>query len=202
LNGTALLLQYVIEPLDFDFGRQKIRTRETQILAIENQSLFLPLPFTIKKIAHFRFLRDAGTIKPSLKIEIEVSFLPRNLGDFQISITVDLGKTLEKQNINLIGVAVVHDVEPKKFQRVPIWETNESARFNTGFPHNRYGINMDEIRRKSRLRQEFDGYIAGSVEERAAGQQKRSLRRRIDEIHSLRRSGIPQVRIELLKHYL
>ncbi|OHT13796.1 hypothetical protein TRFO_16023 [Tritrichomonas foetus] len=174
LTGVGVMPNFKMNSVDFLFGRQAVRTKTSQQLIIENRSQFLPITFDIKEVAQFKFTPNTGTIKPNSKREISVTFFPKNMGDFEISTLVVISKGLSKRRINLSGTSVAKDVEPKKFQRKPIYETDEVAKYNAHHPSNEYGMTIDDIRRKKKLRDEFDGYLTNSAAKREKIERKKN----------------------------
>lgn len=174
LSGNASQVRYDVNALNFDFGRQKVNTKEQKTLTIENKSLLLPITFAIKKIAHFHFTPETGTIKPKEKKSVVVCFQPKNMGDFNVSAVVDVCHGLSKTRLSLTGVGVARDVEPKKFERPKLWESKATEIYNIEYPNNRFGLSSGELIQKAKLRDEFDGYITDSAEQRAKREEEKN----------------------------
>ena len=187
LIGVAIAPEIQFNMVDFDFGHQKINTKKTQILKIDNKSNSLPISFEIKEIAHFRFMPISGTIKPNSSKEIKITFFPKNMGDFEVTTHIDISKGVLKRNINLKGVAVMKNIENKKFVRKPIYETDKTAKYNIAHPTNPDCLTFQEIKRKEELRSEFDGYISSSALKREKMLKEKEKRNKLKEnINSLK----------------
>ena len=174
LSGNATKVEYDVNAVNFDFGRQIVKTKEQKLLTIENKSTALPITFSIKKIAHFHFMPESGTIKPNEKKKVQVSFQPKNMGDFNVSTIIDVCKGLAKTRLNLTGVGVARDVVPKKFERPKIWESEATEIYNIEYPNNKYGLSSNELIQKAKMRDKFDGYITDSAEQRAKTEEEKS----------------------------
>eukprot|EP00818_Percolomonas_sp_WS_P004310 CAMPEP_0117456020 /NCGR_PEP_ID=MMETSP0759-20121206/11661_1 /TAXON_ID=63605 /ORGANISM="Percolomonas cosmopolitus, Strain WS" /LENGTH=2921 /DNA_ID=CAMNT_0005249345 /DNA_START=158 /DNA_END=8920 /DNA_ORIENTATION=- len=94
----------------------------------------LPIPFSIKKIAHFSASPPKGELKPLETKNIRFTFSPAHLGEFNSNIIVSLLGGKQKISLNMIGEAdalgdkktVVGGTDklPEDFQRKPKWVKN------------------------------------------------------------------------------
>jgi len=122
-----------ISKCDFDFGKQKIMTKNIQILSISNESDIMNISFQIKTKAGFKFVPENGIIEKQTKKDIKIVFFPKNFGLFSHSSYISFGDGLFKKEISLSGESV-NEISSQKFIRKYIWEEdgNEVIRKDMG----------------------------------------------------------------------
>lgn len=163
--GKAVFHQVSLSSVDFTFAKCKIDSKITQKMTITNDSHFLSTKFEIAPIAQFRFQPSKGEIQPGKKKEISIVFYPRNLGVFESTAKISFINGLFNKLVNLTGECGYPDEKP--FKRVPIYETDESAKFIVLHPDKRFSYGIDEIKQNTRKRLKFDSYITEQASRRA-----------------------------------
>ena len=163
LVGKAVHHSVVMSSVDFNFENTQVKQSRSLKLKIENQSKSLSTSFEIKPIAHFRFNPMKGTIKPNKNVEIDIQFIPKCLGDFELQALISFCGGLFKQRINLTGTC---QNEEKTFKRVPIYESDQKARFNSMHPDPKYAYDLEQIKKNETKRAQFDAYITESGDKR------------------------------------
>ena len=164
LSGKAVHQFLQLSSYDFFFDKQEIGEKESRKLVLTNNSHFLPVEFKIKPIAHFRFEPSSGTIPINSKKEVQIVFFPKNYGVYNFTTNIIICKGLSKKTINL--TAECCQITDHPFKRVPIWETQKTAKYNAYHPDRRYSNGIEGIQRKSQLREKFDGYITDYAQKR------------------------------------
>ena len=175
--GRAVNNYLFFSSYDFVFDKCEIGAKQSKELVIKNASKFLPIQFEVKPIAHFRFEPSKGKIKPSSEQKISVIFFPKNYGEFNFTTKVSICNGLITKEINL--TAECGQITDKPFERVPIWETEENARYSAYHPDRRFSNGIEGIERASRLRERFDGFITEYAEARENRSQLQSMREKL-----------------------
>lgn len=163
--GKAVYHQVTLSSVDFTFGKCNANTKTTKKVTITNNSHFLPTHFELEQIAQFRFQPSKGEILPGKSKEVSIIFYPRNLGIFESSAKVLFLDGLFNKIINLIGECGNPDEKP--FKRIPIYETDENAKFIVHHPDKRYSYGIEEIKQNTKKRLKFDSYITEQASKRA-----------------------------------
>lgn len=71
-----------INKQSFQFGECATNERRDMTLTIKNKSVDLPLDFCFSKISNFRAMPAKGRLLPSAEHNINISFEPKNMGQF------------------------------------------------------------------------------------------------------------------------
>lgn len=173
-RGIATEMKYSITGFDFDFGRQKVATKETLICRIENNSTKLPLTFSFTTLAHFSFQPQAGKVEASSYKDISICFFPQRLGPFDMKSRLNICDGLVDRDVNLKGFATT-TVDEKPFVRRPLVETDASARAQLLWPTSKYGLTVEEYNDKKAKREVADSYIKESARLRQEKREKDEL---------------------------
>jgi hypothetical protein len=87
----------------FQFGECPQNERRDMVLSIRNRSEDLPLDFNFTKVAHFRATPARGKLLPDAEHTINISFEPKNLGQFSNEMQLEILKGIYKIPIKLQG---------------------------------------------------------------------------------------------------
>ena len=87
----------------FDFGEVNCAERRDMVLSIRNKSEDLPLDFNFTKVAQFRATPARGKLLPNAEHNINISFEPKNLGNFNTEMCLEILKGTYKTPIKLSG---------------------------------------------------------------------------------------------------
>ena len=87
----------------FQFGECPQNERRDMVLSIRNRSEDLPLDFNFPKVAHFRATPARGKLLPDAEHTINISFEPKNLGQFSNEMQLEILKGIYKIPIKLQG---------------------------------------------------------------------------------------------------
>lgn len=88
--------------------------RRDMTLSIKNKSIDLPIDFNFSKIAHFRANPAKGKLLPDMEHTINISFEPKNFGQYSTEISLEILKGIYKIPINLNGNCTAHAEKIKK----------------------------------------------------------------------------------------
>ena len=177
MTGKAVHYFISFSSYDFIFEKSEIGQKQTKELVIKNASRFLPIHYEVNPIAHFRFEPPKGKIKPKSNHTIKIIFFPKNYGEFNFTTTVDVCKGLFTKELNL--TAECGQITDKPFERQPIWETEENARYSAYHPDRRFSNGIEGIEKASRLRERFDGFITEYAEARENRSQLQSMKEKL-----------------------
>lgn len=201
LNGKAVQSYIKLSSYDFIFDKCEIEEKTSKELVITNTSKFLPIEFEIQPIAHFRFEPSSGVIKKESSSTVNVIFFPKNYGEFKFNTNVKFCSGLITKEINLIGVCGQKSEKP--FKRIPVYETNENARYSAEHPDRRFSDGIEGIRQSSQLRERFDGFITEYAAKRESITRMQELRTRLkSEGEEYLRNTVGQYTDEDLKEYV
>lgn len=89
----------------FDFGECFCNERRDMVLQIRNKSEDLPLDFNFTKVAQFRATPARGKLLPGAEHTINISFEPKNLGNFGQEMQLEILKGTYKTPIKLSGTS-------------------------------------------------------------------------------------------------
>lgn len=186
MTGCGVRASYSISCVDFDFQKQKVKSKSVKMLSITNESKELPIQFQIKQIAHFHFIPSSGTIKPKCVKDIQVIFSPNSLGLFNSTASIIFGQNMITRTINLSGesVAELDDIinNSQPFKRKTLMEIPRSD----CILNPEYALNHDEVRDKFEKRQLFDSYLTDMEKEREkiefGKQMKKQAKKEVIEI--------------------
>ena len=115
--GKAVSLNYEITAVDFNFGTAVLKSKQSQKFVISNNSLYLPLNFTIKQVAQFNFSPSSITLKQRESKEITCTFQPSNLGIYNIKTHISFCGGIDRLDLNLSGTAVTNETDESTYQR-------------------------------------------------------------------------------------
>ena len=87
----------------FEFGECHCNERRDMVLSIRNKSDDLPLDFNFSKVAQFRATPARGKLLPGAEHTINISFEPKNLGNFGSEMSLEILKGTYKTPIKLSG---------------------------------------------------------------------------------------------------
>ena len=87
----------------FEFGECPCNERVDMVLSIRNKSEDLPLDFNFTKVAQFRATPARGKLLPNAEHTINISFEPKNLGNFSTEMHLEILKGTYKTPIKLTG---------------------------------------------------------------------------------------------------
>ena len=87
----------------FQFGECAQNERRDMVLSIRNRSEDLALDFNFTKVAHFRATPARGKLLPDAEHTINISFEPKNLGQFSNEMQLEILKGIYKIPIKLQG---------------------------------------------------------------------------------------------------
>lgn len=177
LNGKAVQLLMDLDSIDFNFDRSDVGERTVQTLKVTNKSHFLPIDFKLKPMAHFRFEPMKGTVPAQQSKNVSIVFFPKNFGVFETITKISFCHRLIVKTINLTGICSSEDTN-KKFQRIPMWETEPEVRFNAEHPDTRFGYDLTQIKENLKMREKFDAYITDQAKEREIRTEAETKRRR------------------------
>lgn len=109
-TGTALPVDIQLLPATHvDFGGCLVNFCSCKQLQLCNNSSTLPLEFSCRKLAHYRCDPDKGRLEPGQQLELLVSFRPRQLGDLNTTLRIELlGPDGPKSKVN--GTALLRTV--------------------------------------------------------------------------------------------
>lgn len=171
LVGITSPFMTTIYPVDFDFGKQALKTEQTKTLQLNNSSKN-SVPFKIKEIAGFHFSPSSGIIKPNSIRQIDVIFRPSMLGIFESSVSISLCDGFVKKTLQVKAESVKNVSDNSTFRRPKIWETNKEAEFNLQHPNNPYCMTQSEYEMKEKLSLTFRDYISSATNENNMKTQK------------------------------
>ncbi|XP_027672760.2 cilia- and flagella-associated protein 47 [Falco cherrug] len=109
-SGLPVMLTFrpgpVIKFMDCFLGEQ------TQVLCtLENESKFLPVTFSFRKMAHFNISPEKGKIKQKSAKDVIFSFSPHQIGTLEVKQVVDIiGTGLEKNNLQVLTTKSFHQI--------------------------------------------------------------------------------------------
>ena len=166
LSGKAVHHIVSLSSIDFNFGTTSVKSKSFNPMTIINSSHFLHTFFEVKPVAHFRFEPSKGSIPPNQSKTIQIHFFPKNLGNFETSTTISFCEGLIRKKINLIGSATANGSEGSKFIRSPIWENDETTKFNVEHPDKKYTFGLDELLENKKKRQNNDLLLSESRKKR------------------------------------
>lgn len=175
--GKAVSLNYEITAVDFNFGTAVLKSKQSQKFVISNNSLYLPLNFTIKQVAQFNFSPSSITLKQRESKEITCTFQPSNLGIYNIKTHISFCGGIDRLDLNLSGTAVTNETDESTYQRPGVWDTVKDLDFYKDKPTTRYGLTMKELQDKQQQRKTYDSYITESAEKRAEITMRRNARK-------------------------
>ena len=89
----------------FEFGEVGCNERRDMVLSIRNKSEDLPLDFNFTKVAQFRATPARGRLLPNAEHTINVSFEPKNLGNFFTEMQLEILKGTYKTPIKVSGTS-------------------------------------------------------------------------------------------------
>lgn len=164
--GKAVNQYISLSAVDFLFDKSEVGRKQTKKLIIKNGSRFLPIDYVIKPRAHFRFIPEKGVIPANQRKEVDIVFFPKNYGDLKNTTTINFCSGLSKRVINLD--ATCGQLKDGPFRRVPVWETSESAKYTKEHPDKRYSYTVQESRRNSLLKEQFEAYMSDLAQKREA----------------------------------
>lgn len=87
----------------FEFGEVNCNERRDMVLSIRNKSEDLPLDFNFTKVAQFRATPARGKLLPNAEHTINISFEPKNLGNFSTEMCLEILKGTYKTPIKVSG---------------------------------------------------------------------------------------------------
>ena len=87
----------------FEFGEVSCNERRDMVLSIRNKSEDLPLDFNFTKVAQFRAIPARGKLLPNAEHTINISFEPKNLGNFNTEMQLEILKGTYKTPIKVSG---------------------------------------------------------------------------------------------------
>ena len=91
VTGTALPVDIRLLPAtQLDFGGCLVNFCSCMQLQLQNNSSALPLEFSCQKLAHYRCDPDKGRLEPGQQVELRVSFRPRQLGDLNTTLQIEI----------------------------------------------------------------------------------------------------------------
>ena len=91
VTGTALPIDVCILPsTHLDFGWCLVNCCSCKQLQLCNNSSALPLEFSCLKLAHYRCDPDKGRLEPGQQMELRISFRPRQLGDLNTMLQIEI----------------------------------------------------------------------------------------------------------------
>lgn len=82
------------------------------------QSEDLPVSFEFSKIAHFAATPSSGRLLPLQSLELRMSFLPRNLGEFRGEITLKAEDGIQYIKLPLHGLALVYSNDENATRKI------------------------------------------------------------------------------------
>ena len=176
LVGTAVRIGFEVSALDFDFDTVVVKRKTSQILTVTNTSKYLPLPFSMKSVAHFSFVPSSGHIPPEGSQNIALNLFPRNLGPFSYKTAILFCGGIRQREINIDGF-VVTDKDGKDFKRAEVWEQSSEAAWYVNHPASKWGLTLKEIQEKKARRKEYDAYISDAAKKRAERATIRKVRK-------------------------
>jgi hypothetical protein len=165
LGGKGVRHLVKLSSMDFDFGKRSVMEKVDQTLTIFNESHFLPITFSIRPHAHFRFVPMEGEIEATKSKDVTITFFPKNFGVFEVKAIITFCGTLLRKHFNLTGSCGEPAEQP--FTRLPIWETDRSANYTAHHP-SRYALGLQELMREQRMRKTFHNYITAHAKRREA----------------------------------
>ncbi|EAY22425.1 hypothetical protein TVAG_379040 [Trichomonas vaginalis G3] len=177
MSGKGVQSYLKLSSYDFVFDKCEIEAKTVKELTIFNTSKFLPIEYKIEPIAHFRFEPSKGTIPKESSSVVKVIFFPKNYGEFNFNTNVTFNDGLVVKEINLIGVC--GQLSDKPFRRVPVYETNENAKYSAEHPDRRFTDGLEGIRHSSQMRERFDGYITEYAAKRESVTRLQQLRSKL-----------------------
>ncbi|NWV38600.1 CFA47 protein, partial [Grantiella picta] len=85
---------------------------KTQVLCtIKNESKFLPVTFSFRKTAHFKFSPERGKLKKKSEKEVMISFSPHQIGTFEMKQIVDIiGTGIDKNTGSVLKTKSFHQI--------------------------------------------------------------------------------------------
>jgi len=184
LIGKAVHHLVSLSQIDFLFDTISVKTTASHTLTIKNSSHFLETHFNVKPVAHFRFEPSKSIIAANSSKTINVTFYPKNLGNFEMSTSVSFCDGLMLKKINLLGSSTADGKEKKAFSRVPVWETDEETRFRAEHPDKKYTYDLKELEENKRKRNDFDGILFDSRK------QREEKEREIEKLDRIRKKAI------------
>ena len=87
----------------FQFGECAASERRDMVLSIRNKSEDLPIDFNFTKVAQFRATPARGKLLPDAEHTINISFEPKNLGQFSNEMQLEILKGIYKIPIKMQG---------------------------------------------------------------------------------------------------
>ncbi|OHS98266.1 hypothetical protein TRFO_35361 [Tritrichomonas foetus] len=175
LSGKGVKHLVSFSSVDFDFGTVNVNQKVDKTLTIKNESNYLATHYHVRPLAQYRFVPMDGTIEPGNGKNVKISFFPKNLGIFDAKTFVSFNDKLFNKHINLIGTC--GDPSDKPFKRVPIYETDEKAKYSINHP-GKYGMGVEDLSRYNKLRSTYDGYIKESAARREVKTSMAAIRAR------------------------
>ncbi|OHS94108.1 hypothetical protein TRFO_11380 [Tritrichomonas foetus] len=161
MTGSGVKIGYSISCVDFDFQKQKVKSKTMKMLSITNESKFLPIQFSIRQIAHYHFNPSSGTIPPNGVKDVQVIFSPNSLGLFNVSTNIVFCQNLLVKSISLSGESV-SCIEPVDLYKEKVAEIPLS----NGPVKPEFALTKDEVLQKREKRKIFDNYLTDMINKR------------------------------------
>jgi hypothetical protein len=133
----------------------------------------------MSRVAHFHFSPKEGTVPTEGKKTVVCTFKPKNLGEFSRAVSISICNGLSRRHVNILGISLQSGDVMQPFERKPLWEVDESARYLALHPDERYGFSTRELTAIKAKRDVFDGYLTDAAKRRDHLTKEQELRERV-----------------------